>query len=182
MADLREAFPILEDLTGAGVAPSKSENGDASAGKVGATVWAFKDASGNLVHPQLTPDGRIPMTQDAAGTFRNAKGELASGSATFADVTGASLTLAPSKTFVKLSAMVSCFREAIFQITQINDASTTILAEIVIGPGQYTFTWTQPDFEISSGSTGTQTLKVVGKNLDKLSSLRATITCVEVSA
>jgi len=181
MADLRESFPILEDSsTGVGSAPFKSQNGDPSAGKVGMTSWVFKDASGNLVHPQLNSAGQISVTSDASGTFRNAKGELAAGSATMVDVTSASLTLAVSKTFIKLSCVVSCLREALFNIVQINDVTTTILSEIVIGPGQYTFQWCQPEFEISSGATGVQTLKVQAKNFDKLSSLRATISAVEV--
>lgn len=181
MPDIRESFPILENAsTGVGSAPHVSQNGDASAGKVGMTAWVFKDSSGNLVHPQLNAAGQIVVTSDASGTFRNVKGELAAGSASMVDVTGASLTLAVSKTFIKVSAVVSCLREALFNIVQVNDATTTILAEIVIGPGQYTFQWSQPEFEISSGATGVQSLKVQAKNFDKLSSLRATISAVEV--
>jgi hypothetical protein len=181
MADIRESFPILENAsTGVGSAPHTSQNGDASAGKVGLTAWVFKDSSGNLVHPQLTSGGQISVTSDSNGTFRNAKGELAAGSATMVDVTGASLTLAVSKTFVKVSCVVSCLREALFNIVQINDVTTTVLAEVVIGPGQYSFQWCQPEFEIASGATGVQTLKIQAKNFDKLSSLRATIAAVEV--
>lgn len=183
MADLRESFPVLEDaITGAGSAPHKSQNGDASAGKVGLTTWVFKDASGNLVHPQLNSAGQIAVTSDASGTFLKAKGELAAGSATVADVTGASLSLTADASYVKIGAVVSCLRQALFQIVQIDDATTSILAEIVIGPGQYTFQWSQPEFEILAGSTGTQTLKIQAKNFEKLSSLRATISAVEVAA
>ena len=60
----RESFPILEDADQGGVALSKSENGNASAGKVGVTAWVFKDSSGNLSHPQLNSLGSVVVGFD----------------------------------------------------------------------------------------------------------------------
>jgi hypothetical protein len=95
-------------------------------------------------------------------------------------VTGASITLAVSKTFYGITAVVSSRRDSLFQLVQINDATTTILAEAVVGAGQYSFTFDLRDYELASGATGTQTLKIMAKNFEALSSLRATLTVNEV--
>lgn len=62
MSDGKETFEILLDSSGDGAAPSKSESGDAAAGKVGLVGFSFKDASGNLVLPALDASGGIPAS------------------------------------------------------------------------------------------------------------------------
>jgi hypothetical protein len=178
MADLRESFPVLEDAsTGEGFGLHKSQNGDASAGKVGLTAWVFKDSNGDLVHPQLDAEGRIVVNPGAAGVPKKNRVENAAGSATNVDL--ASITLTANKSYLNISMIVSCLRESLFQLVQIDDATTTILADILIGPGQYTMSYVPQGLEVVAGSTGIQTLKIQGKNLDKLSALRASLSCIE---
>jgi hypothetical protein len=155
--------------------------GDASAGKDGLVAFAFKDSTGDLVLPQLTSAGAVPVTSAATAIRRKSTaGELAAGSGTLANVTGASITLAVSKTFYGITAVVSSRRDSLFQLVQVNDATTTILAEAVVGAGQYSFTFDLKDYELVSGATGTQTLKIMAKNFEAQSSLRATLTVNEV--
>lgn len=179
MSHIRESFPILEDGTEAGVALSKSENGDASAGKVGATVWAFKDSSGNLVHPQLNSEGKLPVSFDGAGVPYSATsdGEVA-GSLTLTTV--AEITLANSKTYGKIYANGSCFKEAIFYLIQQDDATETIISQFIVGPGDYNGNLDLVSKEIVSGATGTQKLILKAINLQKESDFLGDVGCLEL--
>jgi hypothetical protein len=182
MSEIRESFPSLEDSsTGAGVAAQKSQNGDSSAGKVGMTVWAFKDSSGNIVHPQLNSLGQIPVTTESTGTHKYARGIKSGGSAALTDITGATIALTNSKVYTKISVTVSGFRDTVCQIQWIDNLTTNIIGDINTGSGQYTFTWMQPEMQLTAGATGTQTLKVQGLNQNTLSDIKATISCVEAS-
>jgi hypothetical protein len=53
MSDSKESFEILENGSGDGVAASSSQIGDASGGKIGMTVFPFRDASGVLRMPEV---------------------------------------------------------------------------------------------------------------------------------
>lgn len=53
MADSKESFEILENGSGDGVAATSSQIGEASGGKIGMTVFPFRDASGNLRMPEV---------------------------------------------------------------------------------------------------------------------------------
>lgn len=182
--DLRESFPILEDIdnNNEGAAPSSAEVGQTPTGRTGMMALAFRDSTGNYVLPQLDAEGRLPVTQEGAGIPLKAKGELAAGSATLADVTGASLTLVATKNYTKIAATVLCTIESLFQVIQSDNAVETVIAEILIGPGQYTFTWQHQGIEALAGATGPQLLKIKGQNLgNKLSSLRANLSAVQAA-
>lgn len=182
MAHVRESFPILEDsVTKEGIALHKTENGEASAGKVGATVWAFKDASGNLVHPQLNSEGAIVVTSEGAGVPKSATsdGEVA-GSLTL--VTVCEVALSVDKTYGKVSANGSCFKEAIFYLVALDDAAEVILGSFIVGPGQYSFNLDLIATEFESGSTGTQKLQLKAKNLNKASDFLGSVACLEFAA
>lgn len=177
MAFEREVFPILENGSNQGSAASQSQSGDAAAGKKGLTVFAFKDSSNNLVLPTLTADGKVPVTQDAAGTCLKAFAKNALGSLT--EVALATITLTASQTYSQIAMVVSCSRTAIYRLVQVNDAVETELAVVVVGAGQFTADFYQPCLEITAGATGTQELKVYGSNLDKASQLSSTISCLQ---
>lgn len=66
MADSKESFEILEDGSGNGVSPSASQIGDASAGKIGMTVFGFRDSSGVLRMPEV--NGSNILRGDVTGT------------------------------------------------------------------------------------------------------------------
>lgn len=179
MAHVRESFPMLEDaVTKEGVAAHKSQNGDASAGKVGITGWVFKDSAGNLVHPQLTPEGKLPVDFEGAGVAKSATsdGEIP-GALTLTDICEVSLNT--SKTYGKIHANGSCFKEAIFYLVQVNDATETILSSFIVGPGQYSFHADLKATEFTSGATGTQKIVLKARNLQKESDFLGDISCLE---
>lgn len=179
MAHTRESFPVLEDATTKeGVAPHKSQNGDASAGKVGMTAWVFKDASGNLVHPQLNSEGAVVVSSEGAGVSKsaNSDGEV-EGALTLTNICEVALTA--SKTHGKIHANGACFKEAIFYLIQLNDATETILSSFIVGPGQYSFKAELGSSEFVSGATGTQKLILKAKNLNKESDFLGDISCLE---
>lgn len=176
---------VLPSLDAAGntkvLVDHQDSEGDAAAGKEGLVAFAFKDSSGNLVLPQLNGAGGVPVAVAEGYTRKKSTaGELAAGSATLANVTGASITLTASKVYYGISAVVSSRRDSLFQLVQVNDATSTVLAEAIVGAGQYTFEMLWPDMEITAGATGTQTLKIMAKNFEALSSLRATLTVREI--
>lgn len=179
MAHVRESFPILEDaLTKEGVAPHSSQNGDASAGKVGITSWVFKDVNGNLVHPQLTSEGKIQVTSEGAGVPKvgTSNGEI-NGSLTLTTVAEATLNV--SKTHGRIMANGACFKETIFYLIQQNGLVETILGSFIVGPGQYSFNLDLGETEFTTGAAGTQKLVLKAKNLNKESDFLGSVSCLE---
>lgn len=150
--------------------------GDASAGKEGLVAFAFKDSTGDLVLPQLSAAGQIPVSFIDNACLKSPAGELAAGSASLAAVTNAEITLAVSTDYKEIGFVVSSRRDSLFQIIQQDDATDTVLAEMIVGAGQYTVIGELHCLKITTGATGTQKLKVKAKNFEALSSLRATIT------
>lgn len=177
MADLRELFPILEDAsTGAGLAPISRVEGDASASQRGLIGFSFKDASGNVVLPELDAQGRMQMVLDS-GTPLKGRG-LVGGSAT--DVEVCSITLTANEVYDNIVVHGSCFRDAAFQVVHEDNGVDSVIGDFLCGPGQYSFEWQPLKIEVAAGGTGTQKLKVLAKNLNALSDLRADITCNEL--
>lgn len=178
MSHEREAFPILENASQQGAVLSKSENGDASAGKVGLTAWVFKDSAGNLVHPTLTTEGKLQVTSEGAGIPKSATsdGEVA-GSLTLTTICEVALTA--SKTHGKIHANLACFKETIGYLVQLDDATETIIGSFILGPGQYSFHLDLGTTEIVSGSTGTQKLILKAKNAFKASDFLGDLSCLE---
>jgi hypothetical protein len=183
MAEVKEVFPIVADFaTEAGESLHSIQEGVAPSTRRGSIGFAFKDSSGNVVLPQLDSEGKLPVTSEGAGIEVAANGELAAGSLSMADITGATLTLTADAEYNNLQFVVSSFRESVFHLVQIDDATTTILARVRVGPGQYTFLWNGGKRKIVAGSTGTQTLKIQGQNLDKASAMSADLSAVEIAA
>lgn len=182
MADPREVFPVLEDAsTQAGLPIHKVAQGDALAGKNAVPVLGFKDAAGNLRYPKVDAQDRLLTNSDVGDeACLSARGELAAGSNVFATVTGGVITLQADLEYHSVGFLVSCRRSAHFQIVQVDDATETILADIILEGGQSTASEELRCLSFVAGSTGTQELKVVGKNFEALSALRATLTVTEV--
>ena len=186
MADPREIFPILDDGSDVGVVPRAVVDGVTSpAGEYGMIGFSFKNSAGNVVLPQLNPEGAIPVTLDAGTTLR-ANGELAAGSASLVDVTGALITATLNKAYSKLNMFVSCRRDALFQLVHVDDSggspTETVLVEAVLGAGQYSVpAKVEPDYFDTTGGTGVQEFKVKGMNFNALSSLRAALSVNEIA-
>jgi hypothetical protein len=185
MAHEREYFPTLADGSDVGVALSKSLAGDAAAGKVGSTAFAFKDSSGNLVLPSLTPEGKVPVDFEGSGVAKSVCADDAgdgfiAGSLTIQTICEVSLTA--SKTVGKIVFSGVCFRESVYRLEQLNDVTTTVLGTIILGPGQYTFEKNLGAKEIVTGATGTQKLVLKGLNLTKVSDMGGEISCLEFAS
>ena len=128
MSHERESFPILEDIeTEIGIVLHRLRQGDSPRNiaddteKNGLIGFSFKDNNGNVVLPTLTPDGAIVVSQDAGTTIRG-RGEDADGDKTTKMVL-VDLTINADKTFNKLSAQGSCFRDTEFEIVLIDDSA-----------------------------------------------------------
>lgn len=184
MADVAEVFNVLWDGT-QGVSLDKREEGDAAALQNGLIGFAFKDASGNVVLPQLNAQGQLPVTQAAAGVCYYASGELAAGSlGLFADITGAEVDLVLEKTYSSIGMVFAATQTSIGQIVAVDDAGgtpvETVLGHVIVGAGQYTV-----DLELKClihstvGNTGDQKLKIKGQNLSVASCMRASIAALE---
>lgn len=171
---------VLPSLDAAGniqvLVDHQDQEGDAASGKEGLVAFAFKDSSGNLALPELDASGNIQVTFTDNACLKSPAGELAAGSATIAAVTNAEITLAASTSYKEIGFVVSSRRDSLFQIIQQDDATDTVLAEMIVGAGQYTVVGELHCLTITTGATGTQKLKVSAKNFEALSSLRATIT------
>lgn len=178
MSDLRSLFPVLEDVgTGAGAALAKVQQGDAGAAKNGLIGFAFKDASGNVILPQLDAAGRIKVTSDVGATLVDAA--KVAGSATEVEV--AKITLTVNKVYTEISAHASCFRDAAFRIYHNDDGAETDLGFILCGPGDFTGEMLPMGLEVTAGATGTQEIVIKALNLNSLSDFRATIVAKEIA-
>jgi len=147
MSHERESFPILEDIeTEIGAVLHKINEGDSpiaddlTTKKNGMIGFAFKDSDGNVVLPQLTPDGAIIISNDPGTTIRG-RGQNDTGDKNTSMVL-VDLTIPVGKKFNKLSAQGSCFRDTEFEIILIDDSTgspiETILDAFLTGPGQFT--------------------------------------------
>lgn len=182
MADPRVSFPVLEDSgTQAGLPLHKVLEGDAAAAKNALAALTAKDVGGNLRYPLVDAQRRLSVVTNANDeACLSQRGELAAGSATFATVTGAVITLTADLEYHDIGFVVSCFRDAHFQIVQVDDATETILADILVEAGQSVHSQELHCLSLVAGSTGTQELKLVGKNMNALSALRGTLTVSEI--
>lgn len=179
MSHLRETFPVLENLaTGAGEVLHTANAGETAAGKKGLSAFSFKDSSGNFVHPMLTPEGKVPVDFEGAGiALHNSPAAEIAGSATL--VTVAEVSLNTSKTYGKILAQGSCFKESLFYLYQLDDVTETLLGSCIVGPGNYNGEIDLGLAEVVSGASGTQKIILKAKNLDKLSDFLGHVSCLE---
>lgn len=179
MAHLRETFPILENiLTGEGEVANTAKAGETAALKNGISAFAFKDSAGNFIHPTLTPEGKLQVDFEGAGIAKKASsaGEIV-GSLTLTMI--AEIPLTPSKTYGKIKANGSCFKEAIYYLIQVNDVTETIIGHCLVGAGEYNAQIDMGSGEVVTGATGTQKLILKAKNLVKTSDFLGHVTCLE---
>jgi hypothetical protein len=182
MSDVRTSFPILEDATQAGVALHKVLEGDAAAGKNALAALVGKKPDGSLAYLTLDAAGNIAVTMDGGGTSKRARG-TATGATTVTTVCEIALT--PSATYRGLSWLVSCFRDAIYEVALINDPSGTptevILADMLVGSGDLTDSGALKEVAFTAGADD-PVLRLRAKNLTVASDFRGTITTTEDAA
>lgn len=179
MSHLRETFPVLENLSsGEGEVLHSAIAGQTAAGKTGLSAFAFKDSAGNFVHPQLTPEGKIAVDLEGAGVAKKASsaGEI-TGSLSLTTI--AEISLTASKTYGRIKAQGSCFKEAIYYLVQVDDATETIIGHGIVGAGDYNCEIDMGIAEIVAGASGTQKLILKAKNLVKTSDFLGHVSCLE---
>ena len=189
MADEIEIFHILKDKAGnnTGVAPTQANIGDAPAGLDGILALGFRDTSGNLVLPQLNPEGALPVTLDP-GTPLREHGVVASGSQTVNVRSAlATIVLTAEKLYTKMAMQGACRRACLFELVYIEDVGgtpvETVLLSALISSGQFTTPLVAllTDFFSTVGATGTLNLVMYGTPLDKASDIRGQVSVNEVA-
>jgi hypothetical protein len=183
MTDIRTSFPTLEiSGTEVGAPLHRVLENDAYAAKNASAALVAKDSTGLLLkYLKVDANGALLVSSDGVATCLRARGELAAGSGTLVLVTGANIPLTTSKNYREIGFIVSCQRDALYQIIWNNNGAETILGEIVVGSGAYTVADQLHCLSFTSGATGTQELKIKGMNFNALSSLRASVTVEEVA-
>lgn len=160
MAYQRPVFPILETTAGAGQSWTALQQGDALGSAFGGIVFGFRDSSGNVTMPQLDANGKLPITQDAAGTCKSAHGKVTPGALNNDDVVCSILTLTVSKDHVLQFMSGSAFRDTEFSVVQIDDATETVLHRVLAGAGDYNEAQEPVCVEFTTGATGTQQIEL----------------------
>jgi hypothetical protein len=172
MSDLAVTYNVLqESVSGTGVGWSLAAQGDAAASRNMAAVMVAKDPSNDLQLLKTDAGGALITTSEGLFNYLDNAGEVA-GASGYSTV--ATVTLVASKTFSQPNLSVSCNRSALFQLMWNNNGSNVLLAEALVGSGQYTFAHSFPQIARTAG-TGTQTLFVQGKCLETLSDLHAEV-------
>jgi len=184
MAHERESFPTLESDAGYGEVLSQRIEGDTPVSKNGSIGFSYKDNAGNVVLPQLNPEGAIPVTMDA-GTCIRGYGEDLDGDNT-AHVDLVTIPLTVDKLYSKLSSIGSCFRDTEFEIIMIEDVGVTDvetkLGEYLCGPGQFTTKWNLECDNFNTNSlTGTIELRLRAKNLNSASKFSGSMSVNEIA-
>lgn len=184
MADIRTAFPILEDdSTGAGEAAISRTEGEVAAAKAGLIGFAFKDSSGNVILPQLTSAGALPVdTEGVNFTCLSADGEVASPVVdTESDI--ATITLTDATVYNSIWVLVTASRWSLYRVYWIDDVggagTETDLGYLHVGPGQFTICCEMPCKEFTSGTTSE--LRIAGTAKNQASTLRGNISVREIA-
>jgi hypothetical protein len=178
MAEIRSPFPTLVDSNGVGQVLTAASAGQAAASIVeGSVGFAYKDASGNLVLPQLTSAGAVPI----ALTMNNFSDAASAGGSTSAFVQVCAATLNASKTYAAVEATLTCYQDTLAQVIKSDNGVQTVLGYIQLGPGQYSYKFDSKATQFSTGATGAQLLLISAKNLLVASDLHGSVACVQTN-
>jgi len=185
MADLRTVFPILADsVTEAGEPAISRIEGEAAAAIAGLIGFSFKDSSGNVVLPQLTTAGAIPVDTEADNiSCLSDSGEVASPVVdTESDVVTLSLT--SSTVYRDIFFLVTATRWTLYRIYWVEDVGGTPIEHDLgwahCGPGGYTACCNMTCTTFTAAATASE-LRIGGTSKDKASTLRASLAVKEVA-
>lgn len=178
MADIRNPFATLEDASNVGQVMRAVQEGEAVASKNGSLGFAFKDSSGNAIAPALSAAGKIMVDTGSAGNLLKSRIENATGSTSV--VTLSSITLTASTVYQDIDFICSSRTAGLFQVIWSDNGAETVLADVVLDSGQYTYGDELPNVQFTSGATGPQLLIIKANNFSKASALRSTLSVLEV--
>ena len=179
MSEKRSSFPTLELGDQAGQALTAKIQGESAAAAYGSVGFAYKDSSGNVVLPTLTPQGRVPVDSEANnGSWLSNRGEDSDGSVSGTFSTIASINLSNDDIVDEFNYAVSGRKGGLFQVCLDDDGVISVLEDIVLESGHYTHS-ASVKTEVTAGSTGTQKILIRAHNwetvLANASALRASL-------
>lgn len=175
MSDQRQSFPILEDSAASGgSAPTRTQIGDAMAAKVYVPVVAFQDTNGNAAVVQLTADNKVPVSTEPIGTRLRNRG-IATSAATGSMTTVATIALTATKNYLDHRFLVACRRDCLAQLVFNNNGVKTILDEVILGPGQYSFEMDGDGEQFTASGSVSQSLDLQAQTLQVPSDVHATV-------
>ena len=142
----------------------------------------FRNSSGDPIAPQLTADGKLPVTSEAAGTCVEDYAQNGTGNASLTDLVTLALTL--NKVHSQTEFLTSSIVETQWELVYIDDVggtpSETVVARWITGPGQFSKAHTFKCGTVdTNGGTGTQNLVLRFKNIDQLGCVDGYIATVE---
>ena len=138
--------------------------GQIAAAIAGLIGFAFKDSDGKVVLPQLTTDGKIPVSGDSAGIHSEAHNTNSTGGGGRKLVCTAPLNFEKKYSLKFLST--SSTQEVLWEVQQTDDATDSIRhAYLSGGNAPYTNQINAGCLEFIAGDTGTQSVKIYGTQL-----------------
>jgi hypothetical protein len=179
MADVRSVFVNLEDSSSkAGLPLHKALEGEAITSKNAQGALVAKDPSGNFKYLETDANGNLQAIVALDYVEKSASGTNA-GNAAYQDI--ATITLAVDKVYKDFEWIVSCFRDSVFQLVQVDDVTETILVDgIRVGNSLLTSSGELAKLKFTAGPSGTQELVLRGKNLNATSTMDGTIAIKEM--
>lgn len=181
---LRPSFPTLENRsTQAGVPLSQSVEGDAALGGNYLGALVGKDPSGDLQFLKLNDQNELVISTESSDEACLKDRDNVAGSASFVDI--CTITLQNSKVYKDLGWVVSCLRDAEFEVVWVDDVggtdTETILADPIVGSGAYTHSEGNLKCgRFTSGASGVQELRIRGKNQNALDNMKASLFITEI--
>ena len=182
MSEKEEIFNILgNSSTGEGQFAVSRIEGEVAAAIRGLVGFAFKDSNGNVVLPQLTTDGKLPVSSDAAGVHSESQGTVTPVVAARTLVATATLTI--SKTYQLKFLSVASTQTVLWEVEQTDDATDTVRHKLITGSGQYTEQVNAGCLEFEAGASGTQEVKIYGTQVKgSASDMHGTICLLQIGA
>jgi hypothetical protein len=184
MADVRENFPVLEDITsGAGLPLHKCLEGDDIGGNA-LTALVAKNASDELRYLLVDAlTGALKVTMETGEYALLSDSGTNAGNISYQDL--ATIVLQNEFVYKEIEIILSCFRDCVGQLVFIADVGGTPVETILVdgirvGAGEYTLAAQLKSLEFTSGATGVQNLVLRAKNLNVTSTMDGTLTTKEV--
>ena len=183
MADANEIFNILVDSSSLEGEPAISRTeGEAAAAIAGLIGFAFKDHLGQVVLPQLTTDGKLPVSSDSAGVHTEDHATVTPVGVLTRTLV-ATATLAVDKLYKLDFLSTSSLQTVLWEIEQTDDATDTVRHKYLTGSGSFTQQISAGCLEFEAGSIGTQEINIYGtQTKGALSDMHGTICLLQIGA
>lgn len=169
-----EQAPVIPAVDGSGNMQNIPYRSVGDADSDGVPGFSFRDSSGNLVRPQLSATGQVPVS------FQSGTPDSASAVATIAALSTeqdvVSITVAANDVVEANMAMGSAFQPMLWVLYHDDNSSLNELARFVTGPGDFSHLANLANITFTAGASGTQRLVLRATQLrGKLTDAHGTI-------